>query len=194
MGDGGVSWRVECWPGRSAPPGRHSRHGSAPRVSALENLRHAEPGNKLAATHRFYLRALDGDDLIEVEEYAASLREASPAVQDGMAVDALIEVVAVQRWRLQRGWQEIARNGLTRGARNVPAPILNHLSALETRYVENLARLGLTPQAAADLGLSLIRAQRELLDLGRLTATERTQLEGLLSKAGAILPPGKVDA
>jgi hypothetical protein len=152
-----------------------------------ENLKPipATPGNRLAERHGFYLTKVSLSEEAEIEELASWFGSRAP-VQDTDALEPLCQLAAGLSWRIRRGYADLVPNGLTPGARGRPAPILQRLEACERLLLDVLRTLGMSPQAAADLGLTLARAseiQAGRLDLGRLDDQERQRLRELLEKA-----------
>lgn len=145
------------------------------------NLQPFVTGNRAAVRHGVFVTKLDDDERAEVAEVRAELAHLTPA--RGVGVGPLLDLTSMQAWRLRRAYADLARNGLVRSGGKA-APILHHLQSLERAFVENLERLALTPAAAVRLGLDLVRAREA--NLAALTQEERTQLEALLAKAGAI--------
>jgi len=134
----------------------------------------------LSRRHSFYATKLDSEERAELADIVSAIAERTPAA--GPAVDPLIELVALQVWRLRRAVADLAAHGLVRdGGR--PAPILGHVEATERRLAENLEKLALTPKSAADLGLTLLRTRA--LDVALLSPDEQAELARLLRRAGA---------
>jgi hypothetical protein len=139
-------------------------------------------GNRLAERHGFYSSVLTPVEDAEVAEIADALRELSPL--DSEALEPLVALVAGQLWRRRRAYADLEANGVVR-ARGKAAPILRDLATLERSILDGLRALSLTPQAAADLGLTLARTaqvQHEF-DLEKLDDGERRELERLMAKA-----------
>jgi hypothetical protein len=61
--------------------------------------------------------------------------------------------------------------------------LLRDLATLERSLLTNLKALALTPQAAADLGLTWARTEALRFDPDRLTEDEQAQLDRLIEKA-----------
>jgi hypothetical protein len=93
-------------------------------------------------------------------------------------------LLAGQVWRRRKAYADLEANGVVR-ARGKAASILRDLSTLERSILESLRALALTPQAAADLGLTLKRvheADRDV-DLDKLNDAQRRKLAELLAIA-----------
>ena len=140
------------------------------------------PGNRAAERHGFYatvLSPVESDDLAEI---ADAVRELCPL--DAEALEPLIQLVAGQLWRRRRAYKDLEANGVVRG-RGKAAAILRDLSTLERSILEGLRALALTPQAAADFGVSLKKLSEpgRDVDLGRLTEPQRRKLAQLLTIA-----------
>jgi hypothetical protein len=141
-----------------------------------------EAGNQVARTHGFYSAVLTPVEQDELAEIADALRELSPL--DTEALEPLVQLVAGQLWRRRRAYADLEANGVVR-ARGKAAPILRDLTTLERAVLDGLRALSLTPQAAADLGLTLAKTERARheFDLERLSDDERATLERLMAKA-----------
>lgn len=141
-----------------------------------------KPRNRAAAKSAFYVTALAASEREEVQTIADAIRALSPL--DGDAQEVLIQVVAGQLWRLRAALRYIDEVGIDEVARS--SSLLRDLSTLERSLLANLKALALTPQAAADLGLTWRRAsaldEREF-DPNLLSDAEIRQLRKLLAKA-----------
>lgn len=141
-------------------------------------------GNRLAERHGFYVSKLAASEDAEIQETAEAIRELVP--MKSAALEPLIQGLAGKFWRRRKAYSDLLANGLVR--RGKSAPILRDLETLERDIRRDLEALALTPQRAADLGLTLARtreADRAEFDPARLTIKEREQLEKLLTKAEA---------
>jgi hypothetical protein len=141
-----------------------------------------ERGNKSGERHGFYSAVLAPVESDEIREIAHAIRELSPV--DADAAEPLIQLLAGQVWRRRRAYADLQANGVVR-ARGKAASILRDLSTLERAILESLRALALTPQAAADLGLTLKsvhEADRDV-DLDKLNDAQRRKLAELLAIA-----------
>jgi hypothetical protein len=139
-----------------------------------------ERGNRLGERHGFYVAALAPLESDEVEEIASAIRERTPL--DAQALEPLVQLVAGQVWRRRKAYLDLEANGVVR-ARGKAASILRDLTTLERSILDGLKALALTPQSAADLGLTLKRVQEpdRDVDLTRLTEAQRRKLSELLA-------------
>lgn len=134
-------------------------------------------GNRRAEKHAVYAKILSPVENEQIDELADALREASPV--DSEAIEPLVRLVAGQFWRLKKGYALIDSGG------RVVRSLVRDLTTLENSIVVGLRALALTPQSAADVGLTLMktkRASERPLDLSLLSDEERLQLEQLLEK------------
>jgi hypothetical protein len=139
-------------------------------------------GNRLAERHGFYVSKLAASEHAEIQATADAIRELVPIDSD--ALEPLIQGLAGKLWRRQKAYADLIANGIVR--RGKPAPILRDLETLERDIRHDLEALALTPQKAADLGLTLAKTretERGDFDPARLSIKERQQLEDLLTKA-----------
>jgi hypothetical protein len=60
-----------------------------------------------------------------------------------------VSQLAVRLWRQRRAYRDLDEHGLIRDGR--PAPVLDHLTKLESRIMADLEALGLTPRSASEL-------------------------------------------
>ena len=141
-----------------------------------------ERGNRLAERHSFYATVLSPVENEEIGELAAAIRELSPLGAE--ALEPLVQLVAGQLWRRRKAYADLEANGVVR-ARGKAAPILRDLSTLERAILEGLRALALTPQSAADFGVSLKKLQEpdRDVDLSKLTEAQRRKLSELLAIA-----------
>ena len=160
-----------------------SRNAKEHHLSRHPNLRPipAQPGNRLAERHGFYVTALSPIEDAEIEEIASAIRDLSPV--DADALEPLIQLVAGLLWRRRKAYADLEANGVVR-ARGKAAPILRDLATLERSILDGLKALALTPQAAASLNLTLTRTRSsERFNVDALTTDERQALDRLLTKA-----------
>jgi hypothetical protein len=141
-----------------------------------------KPGNRAAAKSAFYVSALAPSEREEVQTIADAIRALSPL--DGEAQEPLVQLVAAQIWRQRVAVAYIDEAGIEMVARS--SSLLRDLATLERALLAGLRALALTPQAAADLGLTWARAsaldEREF-DPNLLSDAELKQLRKLLAKA-----------
>jgi hypothetical protein len=138
--------------------------------------------NRAATKSAFYVTALAASEREEVQTIADAVRALSPL--DGEAQEPLVQLVAAQLWRQRQAVAYIDAAGIDEVARS--SSLLRDLATLERALLAGLRALALTPQAAADLGLTWARAsaldEREF-DPGLLSDAELKQLRKLLAKA-----------
>lgn len=151
-------------------------------VTSSSNLQPAQPRNRLALRHGFFLEHFTETDQALLEALTEAYRERCPAYS--RSLDPLLELAASITWRIGRANADISEHGLPRG-KNAAAAVLKHLEAAERMLVTILGRLGMTTKDAADLGLVLTRARRESIDMARLSPDKRALLYELLKEAGA---------
>jgi hypothetical protein len=123
-----------------------------------------EPGHELSVRHGFYASPLLRPD--DREEVAAIEVNAWALLPEGLQLDRYrlaVEGLACRIWQARRAYADLAEHGLVRGPDRQPAPILRYLGTLERTIQRDLEGLGLTPRAAAELGLDLVRAKGEAL-------------------------------
>lgn len=106
-----------------------------------------ERENVAAVTHGFFADPLLRPEMrAELREIEAALAAQVPYPGPyGLAVGQL----ALRLWRQRRAYRDLDEHGLVRDG--TPAPILDHLSKLESAIARDLQALGLTPQSASDL-------------------------------------------
>jgi hypothetical protein len=141
-----------------------------------------EPGNRAALKTGLYANVLAASEREEVQTIADAVRALSPL--DGEAQEPLVQLVAAQIWRQRVAVAYIDEAGIEMVARS--SSLLRDLATLERGLLAGLRALALTPQAAADLGLTWARAsaldEREF-DPNLLSDAELKQLRKLLAKA-----------
>jgi hypothetical protein len=133
----------------------------------------------LARTHSVYATKFSPVEAAEVEETAALLRELvliySPAFEPAL------QLLGARLWRLKRGYEFLEEHG----EEAVPPSLLTAMGALENTISRDFEALGLSPRAAAKLGIDLRRLARAGgadFDLNLLTREERAELSRLLAK------------
>jgi hypothetical protein len=138
--------------------------------------------NKAAVRSGFYVTALAASEREEVQAIADAIRALSPL--DGEAQEPLVQLVAAQLWRQRQATAYIDAAGIDEVARS--SSLLRDLATLERSLLAGLRALALTPQAAADLGLTWARTsaldEREF-DPNLLSDAEIKHLRKLLAKA-----------
>jgi hypothetical protein len=138
-----------------------------------------ENGNRAAAKSAFYVKALAASEHEEVQEIADAIRDLSPL--DGDAQEPLVQLTAAQFWRQRVAVRYIDAHGIEQVAKS--STLLRDLATLERSLLANLKALALTPQAAADLGLTWARTTALRFDPDRLTDDERAELDRLIQKS-----------
>jgi hypothetical protein len=118
----------------------------------------------------------------EIGEVADVLRSLLPLYASAFEVG--IQLLAARLWRLQRAYEFIEKNG----EGEIPPKFLESLNALENLVNRSIARLGLDPVSAAELGVSLSRLAAGSEDgappfnWNNLDGRERRTLDRLLAK------------
>jgi hypothetical protein len=138
-----------------------------------------EGGNRAAAKSSFYATKLASSEREEVAEITDVLRDLSPL--DGEAQEPLLALTASMLWRQRIAVRYIDDHGIDQVAKS--SSLLRDLSTLERSLLANLKALALTPQAAADLGLTWARTEALRYDPDRLTDEEQAELDRLIAKA-----------
>jgi hypothetical protein len=144
-----------------------------------------EAGNRAAQKSAFYISSLAASEREEVQAIADAIRDLSPL--DGEAQEPLVQLVAAQIWRQRMAVAYIEECGIDEVARS--SGLLRDLATLERALLAGLRALALTPQAAADLGLTWARTsaldERDF-DPSLLSDAEVRQLRKLLAKAKTV--------
>src|SRR5207302_7637751 len=118
------------------------------------NLVPFEQGNGAALTHgATAVLALAP----RAAEIAHSLRGTVPAASE--ADEPAIHLLAGVLARIEAANEWLAEQGIFRGAKGEPQPVLKALSTWENTAARLLDRLGCTPTGRAQLGLDLARAK-----------------------------------
>jgi hypothetical protein len=118
----------------------------------------------------------------EIAETAELLRSLLPVYAS--AFEVALQLLAARLWRLRRGYEFVEKTP----EGEIPAKFLESLNALENLVGRSLARLGLDPIAASELGINLTRLSAAGEDgippfnWNALDGRERRTLERLLSK------------
>jgi hypothetical protein len=117
----------------------------------------------------------------EIEGIADELRSAVPLYS--VSFEPTIRMTAARIWRWRRAYAYLAERG-----EDAATAILRDLNVLERSLQRDLADLGVSPRAAAELGVNLARlaaangdAETEF-DWNALSANERRTLSALLAK------------
>jgi hypothetical protein len=143
-----------------------------------------ENGNRTALTHGVYLTKFSEDDRAEIEEIADSLRAAVPVYS--ASFEPTIRMCAARVWRWRRAYAYLSERG-----EDASRALLKDLNTLERSLQRDLADLGVSPKAAAELGVNLARLaavnpeEGPAFDWNALDREERRQLERLLAKGRA---------
>jgi hypothetical protein len=138
-----------------------------------------ENGNRAAIKSAFYATKLAASEREEVAEITDVLRDLSPL--DGDAQEPLLALTASMLWRQRVAVKYIDDHGIDQVAKS--SSLLRDLATLERSLLANLKALALTPQAAADLGLTWARTSALRFDPDRLTNDEQATLDRLIAKA-----------
>jgi len=141
-----------------------------------------QPGNALSRKHGLYSRfqMLEGKE--EIGEIAHVLRGLLPLYASAFEVG--IQLLSARLWRLRRAYEFIEKTP----EGEIPPKFLESLNALENLVNRSIARLGLDPVSAAELGVSLSRLAAGSEDgtppfqWSNLDGKERRTLERLLAK------------
>jgi hypothetical protein len=137
-----------------------------------------QPGHMLSSKTRFWASPLLREaDRAEVAEIAAGVAELMPSWHPSFAL--AVEGLACRIWRQRRAYADLSENGLVRED-GKPAPVLHHLVSVENQIQRDLEALGLTPRAAAALGLDVASTRRQLslIELHEAAAAERAEDDG----------------
>lgn len=142
-----------------------------------------EPGNRAAVKHRFFAAKLDADDQAEIDAIMESLRRLVLSELDVDALQPLLELTAMQMWRLRRAYVHLAGRDLEEGGS--VNPLLRHVDICEKSVKQNIASLVLEPQAAADLNLTMVRS-RKAFDLSVLSPAQRDVVVAAFVEVGLL--------
>jgi hypothetical protein len=140
-------------------------------------------GNRRAAKHLGYVTFTPAE-LVEVRALEDEIRALCPV--DSPSIEPAVSVLAGLLWRRAKLYAYVDEVGVTRGRsdRATINPAFDALDAIERRIIETMRQLAMTPKAATDLGLSLVRLQQKRdYDWSRLTADEKTTVDRLIAKA-----------
>lgn len=143
----------------------------------------APEGNRRAAKHLAYAKFTPAE-LEEVRALEDRVRELCPV--ESASVEPAISVLAGLLWRRAKLYGYIDEVGVTRGRadRATINPAFEALDRLERQVIETMRQLALTPRAASDLGLSLVRLQqRRRYDWSKLSPQEKATVDRLVAKA-----------
>lgn len=142
-----------------------------------------EVGNRAAVKHRFFAAKMDADDQAEIDAIIVSLRALVLTDLDVDALQPLLELTAMQMWRLRRAYVHLAGRDLEQGGS--VNPLLRHVDIAEKSVRANIASLVLEPQAAADLNLTLVRS-RKPFDLSVLSPAQRETVLAAFVEVGLL--------
>lgn len=139
-----------------------------------------EEGHALSRRHGIYSKFALLEAEPEIDELVDALRGLLPVYAS--AFEPAIAVLAGRLWRLRRCYAFIEATPLE----DVPAKVFETTSSVENLVSRGMARLGLDPLAAAELGVSLSRlaagSEAPQFDWNALDGKERRTLERLLAK------------
>lgn len=141
--------------------------------------------NRAAARHGFYFQKFSEQERGEIEEIADALRSALPLYAANF--EPTIRMAAARVWRWQRAYAYLVE----RSEEHVSGVLLRDLGVLERTIQRDFDSLGISPKAAAELGINLARLTAAAGDDGApfdwnaLSAKERRELERLLAKGRA---------
>ena len=106
--------------------------------------------NRAALKHGVYLQHFGDDERAEIEELADSLRAATPLYS--ASFEPTIRMTAARIWRWRRAYAYLSEHG-----EDASRALLRDLNVLERSLQRDLADLGVSPRAAAELGVNLAR-------------------------------------
>jgi hypothetical protein len=141
-------------------------------------------GNQRARTHGAFVAVFSASEQAEVAELAEQIRELVPV--DSPSIEPAVAVLGAQVWRYRKLMEYVRDHGLHvgRSDRERLRPAAVHALDLEKAILGTMRQLGMTPRAAADLGLSLVKLEKaRVFDFERLTPKERQQFDDLVQKA-----------
>jgi hypothetical protein len=139
-------------------------------------------GHTLSLKHGLFSEKLRPGDAAEIEELAAMLRGLVPLYAGSF--DVAVELLAARLWRLRRAYAFVAATSEA----DLPRNFSEKLASLELLVNRTLKELGLTPAAAAELGVNLSRlsAASEVdgpaFNWDSLEEQEKRELSRLLAK------------
>lgn len=140
-----------------------------------------ENGNRAAEKHGVYLKKFEPEERQEIEEIAESLREAVPLYSPSF--EPTLRMCAARIWRWRRAYRYLSERG-----EDASRGLLRDLNTLERSLQRDFDSLGVSPRAAAELGVSLTRLaaasddEAPPFDWSALERDERIELERLLAK------------
>jgi lactam utilization protein B len=144
----------------------------------------APTGNRRALRHGSYLTKLTPSENAELNAIADEIRELTPV--DSPSVEPAVGVLASLLWRQRKLLAFLDEHGFVRGRsdRTQLQPAVEALAQVEKQIVSTMAALAMLPKQATDLGLSLVRLQKQRdYDWSRLTAEEKATVDRLIAKA-----------
>jgi hypothetical protein len=140
-----------------------------------------ENGNRAALKHAVYLSKFNDDERAEVEEIADALRDALPVYSPSF--EPTLRMCAARIWRWRRAYRYPSERG-----EDASRGLLRDLNTLERSLQRDFDSLGVSPRAAAELGVSLTKLaavsedDAPPFDWNALEQRERRTLERLLAK------------
>jgi hypothetical protein len=158
--------------------GNGAGHGGPARGYSWEPF---QKGHTLSRRHGLYSGRFSPLEQQQIEETSELLRAILPTYAS--AFEPALQLLAARLWRLRRGYEFVEKTP----EGELPKHFLETLNSLEHLINRTLAALGLTPVAAAELGINLARLSAGVeegpaFDWNALEQKERRQLERLLAK------------
>jgi hypothetical protein len=137
-----------------------------------------EPGNRASLKHGLFALIEDEEEIVQI---AAVVRSSLPLYAPHFEIG--VELLAGRLWRLRRAYRYVSAT--PEGERS--RAFEEALNALENVVSRTIARLGLDPLAAAELGVSVQRLaagsqEGAPFDWAALDVGERRELERLIQK------------
>jgi hypothetical protein len=140
-----------------------------------------ENGNRAALKHAVYLSKFNDHERAEVEEIADALRDALPVYSPSF--EPTLRVCAARIWRWRRAYGYLSERG-----EDASSGLLRDLNTLERSLQRDFDCLGVSPRAAAELGVSLTKLaavskdEEPPFNWNALNRTERAELDRLIKK------------
>jgi hypothetical protein len=168
----------------SATPAKRGANGAGKGPARGYSWPPFEQGNRAAVKHGIYLEKFNDAERAEIDEIAESLRAAVPLYSPSF--EPTIRMTAARIWRWRRAYAYLAERG-----EDASRGLLKNLDVLERSLQRDFSDLGVSPRAAAELGVNLARlaaandCDDERFDWNALSASERRTLSALLAKGSA---------
>jgi len=143
-------------------------------------------GNRRAQKHGAFVLRFTPSEQAEIAELEDQIRELVPV--QSPTIEPAVSVLATQVWRYRSLVGYVAEHGLhvARSDRERLRPAVVHSLELEKAILGTMRQLGMTPRAAAELNLSLVKLERAReFDWNRLTKRERETYDALVEKASS---------